>query len=132
MKTLHEGAKRWIQTGVIRPEVRGVGRRFLLSESNIVELQNLARLRRSGVSLQAARKLMADLRGQSFNPLSKGTFVAIVNKSGTRRHPAIVIRFSEDRAHARVVAGPGKGQYEFVELLPMTPRRPPKQRFPVW
>lgn len=104
---------RWAERGIIEPHHRE-GRQgvdVVLSEKNIVEIENLVRLRKAGLSLQRARALMEDLRAAGYNPLSRGIFVVVDKRKGR------VVRISPDKATAREVAGPHKGQYVLVELL---------------
>src|SRR5438477_8671169 len=103
---------RWIEDGIIEPEHRAgrPGVDVVLSNKNVVELENLIRLRKGGLSLQRARALMEDLAAQGLNPLSRGAFVVIDRKR------ARVVRISEDRQQAWEVAGPHKGQYMMIEL----------------
>lgn len=103
----------WVEAGIIEPEHRAgkQGVDIVLSDKNIVELENLIRLRKAGLSLQRARGLMEDLRAAGYNPLSRGIFVVVEKRKGR------VVRISQDKARAREVAGPYKGQYVLVELL---------------
>ncbi len=103
----------WIQRGLIEPSHRTgkSGAVVVLNDKNVVELKNLIRLRKGGLSLQRARHLMEDLRAAGYNPLSRGMFVVLERKKGR------VLRISGDRARAREVMGPNKGQYALVELV---------------
>jgi DNA-binding transcriptional MerR regulator len=104
---------RWIEDGIIEPEHRAgrPGVDIVLSDKNVVELENLIRLRKGGLSLQRARALMEDLAAQGYNPLSQGAFIVVDRKRGR------VVRIGVDRRTAREVAGPHKGQYVMIELL---------------
>jgi len=104
---------RWVEEGIIEPEHRAgrPGVDIVLSNKNVVELENLIRLRKGGLSLQRARALIEDLAAQGYNPLSQGAFVVV-----DRRHGRVV-RIGADRRKAREVAGPHKGQYVMIELL---------------
>jgi DNA-binding transcriptional MerR regulator len=110
---------RWVEDGIVKPEKRTgrPGVDIVLSEKNILELENLIRLRSGGLSLQRARALMEDLEAQGYNPLSRGRFIVVDRKRGR------VVRIGADRRTAREVAGPHKGQYVMIELLldPMPP-----------
>jgi len=103
----------WIQRGLV--DVRGrtgkSGAAVRLGEREIAELENLARLRRGGLSLQRSRHLIEDLRATGFNPLSRGVFV-VVDREKKR-----VLHVSEERKHALEVIGPSKGQFLMVELV---------------
>jgi DNA-binding transcriptional MerR regulator len=103
---------RWIQDGIIEPEMRAgrPGVDIVLSDKNVVELENLIRLRKGGLSLQRARALMEDLAAQGYNPLSRGRFVVVDRKRGR------VVRIGVDGRKAREVAGPYRGQYVMIEL----------------
>lgn len=104
---------RWIESGIVVPERRAgrPGVDIVLSEKNVVELENLIRLRKGGLPLQRARALMEDLAAQGYNPLSQGRFVVVDRRRGR------VVRIGADRRRAREVAGPHKGQYVMIELL---------------
>jgi DNA-binding transcriptional MerR regulator len=104
----------WIERGLVEPSHRTgkSGAVVLLDEKNILELKNLIRLRKSGLSLQRARHLMEDLRAAGYNPLSEGIFIVLDRRKGR------VLRISTDKRAAREVLGPHKGQYVMVELLP--------------
>lgn len=104
---------RWIQEGIVEPEFRTgrPGVDIVLSEKNVVELENLIRLRKGGLSLQRARALMEDLAAQGYNPLSQGRFVVVDRRRGR------VVRIGIDGKKAREVTGPHRGQYVMVELF---------------
>ena len=104
---------RWVEEGIVEPEHRAgrPGVDIVLSDKNIVELENLIRLRKGGLSLQRARALIEDLAAQGYNPFSQGAFVVVDRKRGR------VVRIGADRRKAREVAGPHKGQYLMIELL---------------
>lgn len=104
----------WIERGLIEAHVRTgrSGSAVILNGKNVKELENLIRLRKSGLSLQRARHLMEDLRATGYNPLSKGIFVVIDSRKGR------VLRISESKRAAREVAGPHKQQTVMVELIP--------------
>jgi hypothetical protein len=104
----------WIERGLIEPTHRPgkSGAAVVLGDKNVVELRNLIRLRKSGLSLQRARHLIEDLRAAGYNPLSQGIFVVLDRRKGS------VLRISTDRKAAREVLGPHKGQYTMIELLP--------------
>lgn len=103
----------WIERGLVEPSRRTgkPGAAVVLDGKNVVELKNLISLRKGGLSLQRARHLMEDLRAAGYNPLSRGVFVVLDRRKGR------VVRISEDRAAAREVLGPNKGQYVMVELV---------------
>ena len=103
----------WIERGLIEPH-RHPGRSgavVVLDDKNVVELSNLIRLRKGGLSLQRARHLMEDLRAAGYNPLSQGVFIVLDRRKGR------VLRISRDRKTAREVMGPTKGQYALVEVV---------------
>jgi len=104
---------RWVEEGIVEPEHRAgrPGVDVVLSNKNVVELENLIRLRNGGLSLQPARALIEDLAAQGYNPLSRGAFVVV-----DRRHGRVV-RIGANRRTAREVAGPHKGQYVMIELV---------------
>ena len=104
---------RWVEEGIVEPEHRAgrPGVDVVLSNKNVVELENLIRLRNGGLSLQRARALIEDLAAQGYNPLSRGAFVVV-----DRRHGRVV-RIGANRRTAREVAGPHKGQYVMIELV---------------
>lgn len=103
----------WIERGLIEPSHRTgkSGAAVILNGKNVIELKNLIRLRKGGLSLQRARHLMEDLRAAEFNPLSKGVFIVLDRRKGR------VLRISEDRRTAREVMGPSKGQYALVKVV---------------
>src|SRR5438552_1917758 len=84
---------RWVEDGVIEPAHRSgrPGVDIVLSDKNVVELENLIRLRKGGLSLQRARALIEDLAAQGYNPLSQGAFVVVDRKRGG------VVRIGADR-----------------------------------
>ena len=84
----------------------------VLNDKNVVELKNLIRLRKGGLSLQRARHLMEDLRAAGYNPLSRGVFIVLDGWKGR------VLRISTDKRAAREILRPHKGQYVMIELLP--------------
>jgi DNA-binding transcriptional MerR regulator len=104
----------WIERGLVEPSHRTgkSGAAIVLDDKNVVELKNLIRLRKGGLSLQRARHLMEDLRAAGYNPLSQGIFIVLDRRKGR------VLRISTDRKADREVLGPHKGQYMMVELLP--------------
>lgn len=103
---------RWVADGIVEPERRAgkPGVDVALSDKNVVELENVIRLRNGGLSLQRARALMEDLAAQGLNPLSRGKFVVVDRKNGR------VVRISQDQRQAREVAGPHRGQYLMIGL----------------
>ena len=111
---------RWVEEGIIEPDHRAgtPGVDIVLSDKNVVELENLIRLRKGGLSLQRSRALIEDLAAQGYNPLSRGAFVVVDRKRGR------VVRIGADRRKAREVAGPHKGQYVMIELLAGAPHTP--------
>ncbi len=110
---------RWIELEIIKPQHRAgrSGVDIVLSDGNVVELENLARLRKGGLSLQRSRALIEDLQAAGYNPLSRGVFV-VVNKKTKR-----VVRISEHQRTAREVMGPHKGQYLMIPLLGQESRK---------
>jgi len=104
----------WIERGLIEPSRRTgkSGAAVVLDDKNVVELSNLIRLRKGGLSLQRARHLMEDLRAAGYNPLSQGVFVVLDRRRGR------VLRISTDKKAAREVLGPHQGQYVMIELVP--------------
>ena len=104
----------WVERGLIEPSRRTgkSGATVVLGDKNVVELRNLIRLRKSGLSLQRARHLMEDLRAAGYNPLSQGIFIVLDRRKGR------VLRISTNKRAAREVLGPHKGQYMMIELLP--------------
>src|SRR2546428_13815045 len=70
---------RWVEEGVIEPEHRAgtPGVDIVLSDKNVVELENLIRLRNGGLSLQRSRAPLEDLAAPGDNPLSQGAFFGI-------------------------------------------------------
>jgi DNA-binding transcriptional MerR regulator len=104
----------WIERGLIEPSHRTgkSGAAVVLNDKNVIELKNLIRLRKGGLSLQRARHLMEDLRAAGYNPLSRGVFIVLDRRKGR------VLRISRERKAAREVLGPHKGQYVMIELLP--------------
>ena len=107
----------WIERGLVEASHRTgkSGTPVVLSHKNLVELRNLIRLRKGGLSLQRARHLMEDMRALRYNPLSQGVFIALDPRKGR------VLRISGDRKTAREVMGPNRGQYVLVELLGVQP-----------
>jgi hypothetical protein len=105
----------WIERGLVKASHRSgkSGSAVLLNDKNIVELRNLIRLRKGGLSLQRARHLMEDLRAAGYNPLSQGVFIVLDRRKGR------VLRISKKKS-AREVSGPHKGQYQMVELMPVS------------
>lgn len=103
----------WIERGLIAPSHRigKSGAAVLLDDKNVVELKNLIRLRKGGLSLQRARHLMEDLQAAGYNPLSQGIFIVLDQRKGR------VLRISRDKKSAREVMGPHMGQYVIVELV---------------
>ncbi|SRR5579885_436432 len=108
----------WIERGLIEPSHRTgkSGAAVILNGKNVIELKNLIRLRKGGLSLQRARHLMEDLRAAGFNPLSQGVFIVLDRRKGR------VVRISEDRRTAREVMGPSKGQYALVKVVLEEPK----------
>src|SRR5579875_2266831 len=104
----------WIERGLIEPSHRTgkSGAAVILNGKNVIELKNLIRLRKGGLSLQRARHLMEDLRAAGYNPLSQGVFVVLDRRRGR------VLRISTDKKAAREVLGPHQGQYVMIELVP--------------
>ncbi len=105
---------RWVEEGIIEPEHRAgrPGVDIVLSTKNVVEFENLIRLRSGGLSLQRARAVIEDLAAQGYNPLSQGAFV-VIDRSKRGR----VVRIGADRRKSREVAGLHKGQCVMIELL---------------
>jgi DNA-binding transcriptional MerR regulator len=103
----------WFERELIQAHARTgrPGSAIILNEKNVKELENLIRLRKSGLSLQRARHLIEDLRAAGYNPLSSGIFVVIDRRK--RR----VLKISENKRVAREVAGPHKQQTVMVELI---------------
>jgi DNA-binding transcriptional MerR regulator len=103
----------WIERGLVEPRHRTgkSGATVVLDDKNVVELKNLIRLRKGGLSLPRARHLMEDLRAAGYNPLSRGVFIVLERRKGR------VVRISEDRKTVREVMGPNKGQYVMVEVV---------------
>ena len=103
----------WIERGLVEPSHRTgkSGAAVVLDDKNVVELKNLIRLRKGGLSLQRARHLMEDLRAAGYNPLSQGIFIVLERRKGR------VLRISADKKTAHEVLGPNKGQYALVELV---------------
>lgn len=103
----------WVERGLIEPSHRPgkSGAAVVLGDKNVLELRNLIRLRKSGLSLQRARHLIEDLRAAGYNPLSQGIFIVLDRRKGR------VLRISRDRKAAREVLGPHQGQYAMIELL---------------
>jgi len=103
----------WIERGLV--EVPGrtgkSGALVYLGAREIAELQNLARLRRGGLSLQRSCHLIEDLRAAGLNPSQRTLFVVLDRKKGR------VLRVAGARTRALEVMGPNKGQYVMVELV---------------
>src|SRR5216684_2072198 len=92
----------WVERGLIEPSRRTgkSGAAVVLGDKNVVELRNLIRLRKSGLSLQRARHLIEDLRAAGYNPLSRGVFIVLDGWKGR------VLRISTDKRAAREILRP--------------------------
>ena len=103
----------WVERGLVEPSHRTgkSGAAVVLDDKNVVELKNLIRLRKGGLSLQRARHLMEDLRAAGYNPLSRGVFIVLDRRRGR------VLRISMGKKAAREVLGPHRGQYVMIELV---------------
>ena len=74
----------WVSEGLIQPVQWENTRRVpvLWSEKNVREASVLLHLRKSRLSLQKIRSIMAYLRGLGHNPLSTGEFVVFTGSKG--------------------------------------------------
>lgn len=103
----------WASEGLLAPAQYERIRRVpvLWSEKNIREASVLVHLRKSRLSLQRIRSIMAYLRGLGHNPMSTGEFVVLM---GSRGKPSEIVKICTS-GEAIALMTKHRGQY----MLPL-------------
>jgi DNA-binding transcriptional MerR regulator len=103
----------WVSEGFLQPVQWEKTRRVpvLWSEKNVREASVLVHLRKSRLSLQKIRSIMAYLRGLGHNPMSTGEFVVL---TGSKGKPSEIVKICTS-GEAIALMTKHRGQY----MLPL-------------